>query len=108
MQIIIKNRSELLSICNKYKVAQLYVFGSHARGISGESSDVDFLVFFREDIPLIEYADNFFDLIISLEKLLNKKIDVVSGKAIKNQYFLNEINKTKVLVYDHSNNKIAV
>lgn len=108
MIIIKKHKDEILKICKKYKVAQLYIFGSEAKETSKKSSDIDFIVFFKKDVPLIDYADNFFDLIKNLEQVLNKKIDIVSGKSIKNEYFLNEINKTKVLVYDHSNNKIAV
>jgi len=33
---------------------------------------------------------------------------MVSGKAMKNPYFIAEVEQTKKLVYDHTNQKIAV
>ena len=38
-----------------------------------------------------------------LETIFNRKIDLVSGKAMKNPYFIKEVERTKQLVYRDSN-----
>ena len=47
----------------------------------------------------IEYTDNYFDLKFELEKIFNRKIDLLESKAIKNPFLKERIDKTKVLVY---------
>lgn len=86
----------------------MFVFGSIVKGNYHKDSDIDFLVYFNDDLPLLDYADNFFDFIYDLEKLFERKIDMVSGKAMKNPYFIQEVEKTKKLLYDSFNKKIAV
>ena len=39
-------------IAEKYKVQEIYLFGSYARGEADESSDLDFLVFGGENFKL--------------------------------------------------------
>jgi predicted nucleotidyltransferase len=34
-----------------------------------------------------------------LEKILNRQIDLIEDRAIKNSFFRNEINQSKVLIY---------
>lgn len=99
MSIINENQSYLNDLCKKFNVSQLYVFGSVAKEKTTKRSDVDLLVYF-ENIPLLDYADNYFDFMYALEKLFNRKVDLVSGKALKNPYFIDEVEKTKKLVYD--------
>jgi len=61
---------------------------------------VDLLVRFRkEEIPLLEYADNFFDFQTALESLFNRKVDLVCEDAIKNSYFRQEVDSKKQLIY---------
>jgi predicted nucleotidyltransferase len=46
-------------------------------------SDIDLIVDF-ENIALEDYADNYFDLKYSLQTLLQKPVDLLEEKAIKN------------------------
>jgi len=108
MEIVEDKIFEMYKLCNTYYVSQLYVFGSFAKGNFHSESDVDFLVYFKDNLPLLEYADNFFDFIYELEKLFQRKIDMVSGKAMKNPYFIQEIENTKKLIYDHKNQKVVI
>jgi predicted nucleotidyltransferase len=108
MEPIIKRNAEIVELCKKYHVLQLFAFGSVVKNRLTNESDIDFLVYFKDDLPLLDYADNFFDLIYDLEKLLDRKIDLVSGKAMKNPYFIQEVEKTKQLVYDFHNQEITV
>jgi len=77
----------------------MYLFGSAAHGLLNESSDVDFLISFRGDIDLIEYADNYFDLMFELEKLFGRNVDLVNEKTLVNPYFIRSIEQTKQLIY---------
>jgi predicted nucleotidyltransferase len=82
----------------KHKVKQAYVFGSVCTERFNENSDLDFLVYFNE-IPLLEYADNYFELKEKLENLLDRKVDLVEGEILKNPYFIKSVNNSKQLIY---------
>jgi predicted nucleotidyltransferase len=56
------------------------------------------VVDFKIDDPL-EYSDNYFDLKFELEKILNRQIDLLESKAIRNPFLKENIDKTKVLIY---------
>lgn len=107
MKIIDKHKNRLNRICEKYNVALLFVFGSILTSDFKNDSDIDFVVYF-EPIPVLDYADNFFDFMHELESIFQRKIDLVSGKAMKNPYFIEEVEQTKQLVYGKSDNKVAI
>jgi len=98
MSIIDKDMDKISDLCNKHKVAKLFVFGSILTGNYNKSSDIDFIVDFR-NVGLYEYADNYFDLKTSLEKLLNRQVDLLEDKAIKNPYLRKSIDSSKQLIY---------
>lgn len=97
-KIIAQVKPQLDALANKYKVDKLYVFGSVVNERFGEQSDIDFLVSFRE-VPLLSFADNYFDLQEELEQLFQRRIDLVVEKSIQNPYLAASINKTKLPVY---------
>ena len=99
MNIIKKNIDSLNRLCKKYKVSKLYVFGSLAKGNFTDKSDIDFLVSFK-NIPLLKYADNYFDFMFSLEDLFNRNIDLVTEKSLSNPYFIESVEESKQLVYE--------
>ncbi len=98
MTILAKYKNQISELCKKYNVKKLYVFGSVLRNDFKSSSDIDLLVDFN-DLPLLTYADNYFDLNYKLEELLGREVDLVETKAIRNPYFKEEVEKSKVLVY---------
>lgn len=59
-------------IAEKYKVKEVYLFGSYARGEADESSDLDFLVFGGENFKLTAI----FSLAEELRAALEKDVDV--------------------------------
>ncbi len=98
MKLIEMNIEQIVALCKKYKVAKLWVFGSILTPHFNDKSDVDFSVIFKyEDIQDIFVA--FFDLVDELQLLLGRPVDLVDETAIKNQYFRNELNRTKQLIY---------
>ncbi|NOY35487.1 MAG: nucleotidyltransferase family protein [bacterium] len=74
--IVSKN---LPTIKEKYHVKQMGIFGSVVRGEEKNDSDVDILVEFASPIGFFD----FIRLEFYLSEILNKKVDLVSKKAIK-------------------------
>ncbi|MFC2112666.1 nucleotidyltransferase family protein [Bacteroidota bacterium] len=65
-------------LSNKFEVERIGYFGSFARGDQNADSDIDILVEFRQPLGWA-----FFDLQELLEKELQRKVDLVSSKALK-------------------------
>ncbi len=86
-------------LCKKYRVTTMYVFGSANTDAFNENSDIDFLISFRNDVGLNEYADNYFDLMFELEELFGRNVDLVVEKTLTNPYFIRSIEQTKQLIY---------
>ena len=92
---------EVCRLCEKFKVRRLSAFGSVCMEDFTENSDIDLLYLFdAERLPLVEYADNFFDFRESLQELFQRRIDLVPEKTLSNPYFLEELEKTKTLIYE--------
>lgn len=92
--------AEIIALCEKHKVLQLYVFGSILTDRFNKDSDVDFTVIFdRDALKLFDYADNYFDFMFSLEDLLKRDVDLVEYNAVRNPYFKEELDETKRLIY---------
>jgi len=98
MQIIEQNIDKIRDLCSKYKVARLFVFGSVLSERFKKDSDVDLIVDFQ-DIDLYDYADNYFDLKSSLEKIFKRNVDLLEDKAISNPYLRQSIDSSKQLLY---------
>ena len=75
-EIIRKNKKFFFQ---KFKIKELAVFGSFVRGKQTRDSDVDILVDFSEPVDFF----TFLDLEEYLSKLLHRKVDLVSRKALK-------------------------
>jgi uncharacterized protein len=102
-----KNIEGIKKICEHHHINELFVFGSVNQPSFNDKSDIDFLYEFdtsKVDFDNIEkseydYLDNFYQFEKSLKKLLKRKIDLVPQKEIKNKYFLQTINESKVLIF---------
>jgi predicted nucleotidyltransferase len=81
-------------------VKTLELFGSVARNDFNKKSDVDFLYEFdKEKITEMQYADNYFDFFFSLEKILNRKVDLMPKDKLKNPYLIKSINRDRIKIY---------
>ena len=84
---LIRQEKEYLK--KKFYVTKIGVFGSYLKGKETPTSDIDILVEFNGPIGW-----DFIELQEFLEKLLGKKVDLVSIKALKPQLkdtILNEV-----------------
>ncbi len=98
-RLIEAHRQELEQLCIRYHVRRLELFGSAtANRFNPESSDLDFLVEFR-DLEPNQYADHYFGLLEALEDLFQRPVDLVMTSAIKNPYFLQSVNATRMVLY---------
>ena len=94
-----EHRAELVELCRRHHVLRLSLFGSATRDdFDPQRSDLDFLVDF-ESLPPGQYADAFFGLLESLERLFGRQVDLVVASAIRNPYFRQSIDQTKTLLY---------
>ena len=99
MNSILKNQLDTIrSLCERYRVKTLYVFGSVLTPTFDTYSDIDLLVDFL-DQDALQYASNYFQFKFELEKLFNRKIDLLEERALKNPYFIENINQKKQLLY---------
>lgn len=79
-----------------YGVEAAFLFGSAARDEMSADSDIDFIIRFPQDRNYVTYADNYFALADDLESLLNRQVDLVTEKTLKNPYLLQNINRHKL------------
>lgn len=77
-ELLEEKRGEILRICAKHGARNVRVFGSTVRGEANRDSDLDLLVEFEPQRSLLDQAA----LVFELEKLLGRKVDVVSEQGI--------------------------
>ena len=88
---IVKTTNEIFS---KYNINFCYLFGSYAKHIANEKSDVDLLI----DTEITGL--NFFGLIEELREALHKKVDLLKINQLENnQDLLREILKDGIKIY---------
>jgi uncharacterized protein len=98
MNLIERNIDKIRELCELHRVRNLFAFGSVLTSKFTPTSDVDLVVDFQ-GVDLYEYAENYFDLKESLEELLQREVDLLEEKAIKNPYLRNTINSSRMVVY---------
>lgn len=98
MEEINKHIIEIKKLCGSNKVKSLFAFGSVLKNELRPDSDIDMIVDIDDQNPL-SYSDKYFDLKFNLERIFNRKIDLLEFKSIKNRFLKKEIDKTKLLVY---------
>lgn len=79
-ELLYDQRSQILAIAEKHGAYNVRVFGSVARGEATEDSDIDFLVDYN-----LEKITPWFPggLLIDLEQLLNRKVDIATVDMLK-------------------------
>ena len=80
-------------LMEKYKVDELYLFGSYARGEATGDSDLDFLVYGGDQFK----GTTIFALGEELRKLLNKNVDIYEIRKLdESSDFYRTVMKEKV------------
>jgi uncharacterized protein len=91
--------ADIIRLCENHKVKNLYAFGSVLTAHFNTDSDIDLLVNFST-IEVADYVDNYFDFKFSLQDILQRPVDLLEEKALKNPYFKQAINAQKQLIYE--------
>lgn len=98
MNTLDKYTSAIKQLCINHKVKSLYAFGSVLTDRFNNDSDIDLIVDFS-NMAVEDYADNYFDFKFSLQEILNRQIDLLEEKAIKNPYFKQSVDHHRQLIY---------
>ena len=90
-------KGRLESLCRKWRVSELSLFGSVLREDFGTESDVDVLVSFEEDAPW-----SLWDLIAmqdELSELFARPVDLVEREGLRNPFRRQRILESRKLIY---------
>lgn len=94
-----QRKSEIQSICRRFGVRRLDLFGSAATGRDRlQTHDLDFLVDLG-DLPPKDYADAYFGLREALERLFSRPVDLVTTPGLRNPFFKQRLEQTKSMLY---------
>jgi len=105
--VLKENKGKLAEVCRRFGVRRLEVFGSAVReDFDPTKSDFDFIVSFADKTPGT-YADRYFDFAAAIEKLLGRRIDLLTERSIRNPYFRREVEAARQIVYDERSQEAA-
>ena len=103
--IVSERKQDLARLCEERRVERLDVFGSAVTGdFDPETSDLDFLVTFRESAADGDAFKRQIGLKDALEALFGRKVDVVPERSITNEYFRANVEDTREAVYPNWEN----
>jgi uncharacterized protein len=74
-----EKRDEILRLATQYGAANVRIFGSVARNEADQDSDIDFLVDMEPGRSLLDLGG----LLMELNDLLDRSVDVVTEKGLK-------------------------
>jgi uncharacterized protein len=88
---------QLAELCRRWKIRELSLFGSLARGDAAPDSDVDLLVDYEPDADwsLFDTAQ----LRAELSELFGRPVDLVRERNITNPYRMASIRRDRRLLY---------
>ncbi|HLX61705.1 MAG TPA: nucleotidyltransferase family protein [Planctomycetota bacterium] len=103
MPFPIENYAEQLKqFCEKWKIAELALFGSALRDDFTPTSDVDMLVTRSESTPSLPWAGEYYEMERELEEIFGRKVDLVSKRGLlssRNRLRKNEIMNSAKVIY---------
>lgn len=108
-------RDEISKITNvfielliQYDVKNLYAFGSSVSdNFDPDTSDLDFVIEINEPDP-VERGDKLMKLWDKFEQLFKRKVDLLTDSSIRNPVLRENIEETKVLIYDGQKKEILI
>jgi len=97
------------ALCRKYHFSKLWIFGSALTPDFRPDSDVDFLYELNhQELDGLASIDYFFAFKDEVEELLQHPVDLVWYPGLRNPFFKQAVDETKVLIYDSERAKIPV
>jgi len=109
ISLVEKSKPALADLCRRFRVRRLYLFGSAAAArFDPKASDLDFLVEMSDRRPTATYADRYLGLAEALERLLGRRVDLITEQSIRNPYLQREVEATRQLVYEQRGEETTV
>jgi len=94
---------EIKNILMHHHVTSAYAFGSVCTDSFNENSDVDLLVNLDDELDPVVRGGLLWNVWDALEKILNRKVDLLTERSLTNPYFIEELNEKKILLYGKKN-----
>ena len=88
---------KLISICRKYRVRKVALFGSFARGDAGPDSDIDLLITFYDRVGYLTLAK----LERELSEVLDRIVDLLTEQSIS-PYLRDQILSEQKVIYEEA------
>jgi predicted nucleotidyltransferase len=89
--------NDVVSLCKRYYITEMSIFGSSIRNDFTQDSDIDILVSFEQNSEITLFE------IIELEKefsrITNREVDIVEKESLKNPIRKNKILSTMEIIY---------
>ncbi len=79
LEDIRRMKPQIMALARQCRARKVSVFGSVVRGEAHADSDIDFLVDFEEEYSLLDHAG----LLVGLEDLLGRKVDVAPRRSLR-------------------------
>ena len=99
--------AEFLILCKNHDVKNIYAFGSAVNGnFDEDSSDIDLLIEIDSEDPIVR-GENLMSIWDKLEDFFQRKVDLLTNASIKNPVLRQNIDNTKILIYDGKEQKIS-
>lgn len=92
--------TKIASYFRTQPVVRAWLFGSYSRGEETANSDIDILVDYDKTSKLSLMT--VCGMMIDLENLLGKKVDLVESDRLK-KFAIDSANRDKILIYERSN-----
>ena len=99
IQAVTERTVELTEVCKLHHVARLDVYGDAATATSLPPKDSLTFVVELQPLPPGDYADAYFGLLESLEQLFGRPVQLATDSAIKNPYFRQIVEDSRVNIY---------
>ena len=87
----------IAEFCRKWQIAELALFGSVLRNDFAPGSDVDVLITLSPEASVSLF--DFVEMQEELEKVFQRKVDLVSKGGLRNPFRRHEILNTRQVVY---------
>jgi hypothetical protein len=99
MKILLDHMDQIHQLCLANQVKTLFAFGSVVTERFNADSDIDLVVDIEEEDPF-SYSDKYFDVLFNLEDMLERPIDLLESRSLRNKYIKEAIEANKVLIYE--------
>ena len=105
--IVSEHLAGIAKLCGQYGVIRLDLFGSAATGdFDPARSDIDMIAVFSSTREP-GYADRYLDFAETLERLLQRKVDLITPGSIRNPRFAESIRNQAVTIYEFKKHQAA-